>query len=65
MFLPFVEKARAQWDDHVPRTDVPEHLSAVSSCCDGDLAQMAVVTDDAQMKINKDVRIVVNKQSFA
>jgi hypothetical protein len=37
VFLPFVEKVRAQWDDHVPGTDVPEHLTAVSYC-DGDLA---------------------------
>jgi hypothetical protein len=64
VFLPFVEKVRNQWDNHVPGTEVPEHLTAVSYC-DSDLAQMAVVTDGAQMKINEEVRIVLNKQSAA
>ena len=52
-------------DDHiVPGADAPEHITGVSYCA-GDYAQMAVVTEEATMEVNKALRIVLNKQSAA
>jgi hypothetical protein len=64
VLLPFVETVHQKHDHFVPGTNVPERLTGVSYC-EGDYAQMAVVTDEATMENNKALRIVLNKQSAA
>jgi hypothetical protein len=62
IMLPLVQRVRERYDEHMPGVDVPDELTAVVSC-DGDLGQVAVMSDPSDIRLEREQQIASFKHN--